>query len=224
MARNTTTRFIKWERLERGGKEATLIVRLMMACNDLSVANEAMSVWQDDKSNRTERRRGALLYFHRMQVSHLCEGMKIIEEISKDSSMLNLISILDGRTQKSFYRLKDYIKGGSKSSLFVKNALKIRNSLGFHYHERGSLIKDYILDRASRSIPPSSITRGGTGYDWHFEISDDIIDSIVVREFWNIPKDADARAFSDSASMIIHDVMLSFIDFSGELIWKYLER
>jgi hypothetical protein len=52
-------------------------------------------------------------------------------------------------------------------------------------------------------------------------VADDIIDSIVVRQIWGIPKTADLRAEGDKIVDYIHQIFLWFMDFSTEFIWKY---
>lgn len=61
-----------------------LVVKLMMACNDMQLANEALSSWKENQPrNRQCRQAGAKMYFARLQMAHLHEALKIIEEIRK---------------------------------------------------------------------------------------------------------------------------------------------
>ncbi|OHC75225.1 MAG: hypothetical protein A3G18_06590 [Rhodospirillales bacterium RIFCSPLOWO2_12_FULL_58_28] len=101
----------------------------------------------------------------------------------------------------------------------------LRNNLVFHYDESGKLIERAILDRAGRAgARLSSVTRGSTAYLWHFKPADDVVDSIVVRQIWGVPRDKDLRAEVDKIAGDIHEVFLHFTDFAGEFIWKYIER
>ena len=36
---------------------------------------------------------------------------------------------------------------------------------------------------------------------WHFKVADDLIDSIVVRQIWGIPKGSDVRFEADKVAM-----------------------
>jgi hypothetical protein len=66
-------------RLERirAAKYGSLMIRLMMAANDLFLANWAMLRYQDGELPRLEGhvRPGAVQYFVRLQCSHLFEAM-----------------------------------------------------------------------------------------------------------------------------------------------------
>ena len=98
-------------------------------------------------------------------------------------------------------------------------------NLEFHYDESGKLIAKALKDRvAKHCTSPSSVTRGSTAHLWHFELADEILDRIVVREIWKIPEPADLRTEADKTAMWIYDILLAFIDFCGEFIWKYVGR
>jgi len=58
------------------------VLRLMMACNDLTIANQALGICRRTESEKNEYiRRGAALYFVRLQMAHLHEALKIVSEI-----------------------------------------------------------------------------------------------------------------------------------------------
>jgi hypothetical protein len=101
----------------------------------------------------------------------------------------------------------------------------VRNNLTFHYCEKGKLIEKAIAGRGSGTEAQiSTITRGSTAHLWHFKVADDVVESIVVRQIGNIPRDADLRAEADVIMDEVQQIALSFLDFSGEFIWKYCER
>lgn len=92
----------------------------------------------------------------------------------------------------------------------------------FHYDETGKLIERAITDRANRvAAQHSPITRGSTGYLWHFQPVDEIVDNIIVSHIWRIPQDKDRRAEVDAILDEMHDIFLAFIDFAGDFIWKF---
>jgi hypothetical protein len=75
----TSTRVIDYQRLLDGGRAATIVVKLMMACNDMQLANEALSSWtQEQPRSRQYRQVGARMYFVRLQMAHLHEALNII--------------------------------------------------------------------------------------------------------------------------------------------------
>jgi hypothetical protein len=198
----------------------------MMACNDLQIANEGLSQWKEEQPrNRAYRQRGACMYFLRLQIAHFFEAFKIIDEIGNDAWLSGLVWRCDKQTQDSFQYLQQFVKGGTRRQWFETIVGRVRSNLTFHYDENGTLIERAIADRASRPVSQySSITRGSTAYLWHFEVADEILDGIVVRQIWKIPRDKDLRAEADRVSDEIHEVFLKFLDFCGDFIWKFSGR
>jgi hypothetical protein len=82
------------------------------------------------------------------------------------------------------------LKGGHKYSWFQNCVGRIRNNLTFHYEQSGDLIERAIADRAARAEARySTITCGSTAYLWHFQVADEIVDSIAARQVWRVPRD-----------------------------------
>lgn len=222
----TITKFLSFERLQARGASAITVIRLMMACNDLSLANQSLSEWKNElPSTMKARQTGAGMYFVRTQLAHLHEGLKVIEEIKADPQLMALIARCDSQTQQSFKELEQFLPKAPKRHEFEQLVGRIRHNLTFHYDESGKLIEQAVADRAARpDAKTSSITRGDTAYLWHFKVADDIVDSVVVRQIWAIPRDKDIRAEADRIADRVHEIFLWFVDFSGEFIWKYCEN
>lgn len=223
MAR-TASRYVSFEKLQARGRSAATVIKLMMACNDLQLANQSLFAWRKELPRSMKSKQiGAGMYFVRMQVAHLAEGMKVIEEVKKDPTLMAVVRRCDKQTQQSFKELEQFLPA-SKHKLFRKLAFNVRDNVAFHYDETGKLIKRAISDRAGRSDARiTSITRGDTAYMWHFKVADDVVDSIVVRQLWAIPQDQDVRAEADRIADQLHQIFLWFVDFSGEFVWKYCE-
>jgi hypothetical protein len=219
----TSTRFLSFDTLHTHGQAADTVVKLMMACNDLSLANQALSDWKKEQpSTKKPRQTGAGMYFIRMQLAHLYEGLKVIEEIKKDQFLVGLLGQCDAETQRSFHELTQFLPDGSCHSEFERLVGKVRHNLAFHYYGCGKLINRAIADRAARQeARTSSVTRGDTAYLWYFKVADDVVDSIVVRQIWAIPRYADMRAEADKVADRAHQIFRWFVDFAGEFIWKY---
>lgn len=222
----TRTIIVDFQRLALLGNSAATVIKLMMACNDLQLANEALVEWKKEQPRlRKCREVGAQMYFVRLMMSHLYEALKIVEHIHIDESLLRLVKQCDQRTQNSFHELESFLPNGSRRQWFESMVGKIRNNLVFHYEKRGKMIERAISDRAGRpEARHSSITRGSTAYLWHFKPADDIVDSILVREIWGIPRDKDLRTEVDRIVDEIHRIFLCFVDFAGEFIWKCCGR
>jgi hypothetical protein len=167
---------------------------------------------------------GAGMYYVRLQLAHLNEGLKIIEEIKNDLQLMALLARCDDQTRQSFKELEQFLPKAPKRNEFERLIGRIRHKLTFHYDESGKLIQLAIADRAAREdARKSSITRGSAAHLWHFKVADDIVDSIVTRQIWRIPRDKDIRTEADQIAERVREILLWFVDFSGEFIWKYSE-
>jgi hypothetical protein len=217
----TYTKPVDPARLAARGKSAATIIRLMMACNDMTLADEALAGWSGEQpQDRKDRQNGARMYFMRMQISHLSEGLKNIDEIRKDAGLYALVHQCDARTQGAFRQLEEYLPDGAKHHEPHQLAKLIRNKLAFHYDNK--MINKALVDRAERpGARSSSITRASTAHRWRFELADEIVDSIVVRQIFGIPEIADLRVEVDRIVGQLHEVKLHFVDFAGEFIWSY---
>ena len=74
---------------------ASVIVRLMMAMNDIALANEGLSEW----IGTTDRRKvylqnGGRLYYGRMLMAHIYEALSIIEDIQQDPKLRDAVQQL----------------------------------------------------------------------------------------------------------------------------------
>lgn len=221
----TTTKYLSFDKLQLRGKSVITVIKLMMACNDLSLANQSLSEWKKEQpSDRKCRQIGAGMYFIRTQLAHLHEGLKVIEEIKKDPVLMALVAHCDNQTQQSFKELEQFLHGAPKRSEFDKLVGRVRHNLTFHYDESGKLIEQAVSDRATYpDARTSSITRGDTAYLWYFKVADDIVDSIVVRQIWAISRKLDVRVETDRIADRTHQIFLWFVDFAGEFIWNYFE-
>ena len=221
----TTTRFVHFRHFQLGGPSAAIVIKLMMACNDMQIANECLAEWKRQQPrHRKHRERGARMYFVRLQISHLFEAFKIVEQIRGDSNLMRLVKQCDLKTQSSFRELESFLPKGAKRPWLQKMVGRLRNKLVFHYDESGKLIVRAVSDLAKGTAArPSSITRGSTAYLWHFKPADDIVDRIVVRQIWDVPSDKEVRAEVDRIADEIHEVFSCFVDFAGEFIWRYCE-
>lgn len=221
----TSTLYIHFDRIRAKGPDAAIVIKLMMACNDMSLANQALADWKRPQaSDRKDRQVSAQMYFVRIELGHLWEALKIVKEISDNSRLSELVRQCDFRTRQSFEMLQTYQKGGSEHNRLEQLVGQIRNNLAFHYQQCDKLIHRAVEDRASRTESNlTSITRASIAQRWRFSMADDIVGSIVVRQIWKIPRHADLQIETDKIADEIHSIMLQFLDFSGEFIWKYVD-
>lgn len=221
----STTKYISFQDFQTKGQSASTVVKLMLACNDLSVANQSLGDWKLAKAEGDRSiRPGGGMYFVRMQVAHLYEAFHVLEEMKKDDVLMLVLAGCDQQTQQSFSILEDYMCNGPKRAEFIRLVERLRHNFTFHYQADKCIVRA-IEERANfSSSRMSSITRGSDVRRWHFQIADDILDGAVVRQLWQIPRETNAREGADEAVSDIHTIFVSFMDFAGEFIWRYCSK
>lgn len=217
----TSSCHVAWRKLRDGGESAVRIVKLMMACTDISLAVDAVSVWERDLPRlKAGRQKSAGMYFIRLQLAHLNEGLKVIKEIAGDESLNRVLDECDKKTRADFKILIDLAPGGSRNKEFEGFVGRVRNNVTSHYD--GKLIRNALLRKGGLADGKgATVTRGSEMQLWHFKVADDILDDIVVHQIWGIPRNADTRSEADKVAGRVHEMACAFINFSGELIWRY---
>jgi hypothetical protein len=209
----SNTRYVAFSLLKARLPSSATVVRLMMACNDMALANQSLGKWKTEfETDRGARAWGASLWAIRAQISHMYEGLDIIRAILADQQLMQVVERCDQRTQESFETLKAYVESGAKLKELEAIAGRIRNTVSFHYDESGKLVTRAIQALATQG-KTSSVTRATVGPDWHFEVADRVVDEIVCGQIWNIPKNADQSAEADKIMGKIHDIFLLLQDF-----------
>jgi hypothetical protein len=220
----TSTSYTTFQKLIAQGNEAVLIVKLMMAFNDLALANEGLSIFQSQyATKRSDKSRGAAMYFVRLQAGHLYEAMEIVDAIVANQRLRAVIKECSEKAKTAFKRLVTLRRDKDQKRKFEQFVGRLRNNVTFHYDKRGDLIRRAMAKRAKDTLGNStSITRGTERYSWRFTVADDVVDSIVCREIWKIPDAADRRAEADAAAHYGHQIFVDFADFASELIVGYV--
>ncbi len=217
---STRTKYIDKSLFETDPDFYTVIVKLMMACNDIQTANEGLKFWKEHNVQKESHKAyGAKLYFVKLQWSHLYEGLKSIQEIDDNEKLRNAVSRCDKRTQEQFDKLKAYIKGGEKNKDVEKYLGRLRSNFTFHYDESGKLIPRSIGKNNSGF---TSITRGSTSHLWRFKAADEFLDDIVVNEVWGV--DNGENKSLPEVEDFAEEIHIAFVDFCGEFIWSCVSR
>ena len=131
-----------------------------------------------------------------MQGAHLFEGIAAIKEVRESQSLMNTVAQCSNRSRSAFTSLCNCLQGGSEYNMFRQSVGSIRNRIAFHYSAGD--IDWAIRDRTQRNnAQKSSMTAGQDVHSTRFEFGDDLIDSIVCRRLWKIPRHANARQEAD---------------------------
>jgi hypothetical protein len=196
---------------------SSVIVRLMMALNDLAIANDGLSEWTDNPK-RLDRQQGGRLYYGRMLMSHVFEALEIIKDIQRSSNLKRAIENCDGETRASFDAVAAFLTCGD-----YKMLARIRNNTGFHYADK--LAAKY-LEQIDKKFPNHcfTYTLGHKPLDWYFELGDLVSDRIVVRDIFQTADGADVRATIDPILIRLHTMAAAFRDFAGHFIRHKLKR
>jgi hypothetical protein len=204
---------VKFRKLAGNGELGQILVRLMMACNDFSLANESLGVWRNPETRKQQSRAaGAARYFLRLQVSHVCEAMDIVDEIERSATLKAAVEATDGRTQASFDRLRAFKRSGRYKTMKL-----ITNKVAFHYDP--VWVKETIeaIDKKDPALT-ASISMGQEALDWYFEPADMVEDRLVVRKIFNVAEGSDVRAETDKILMELHEIAAVFGDFAGYFV------
>ena len=212
----STLKIARLDTIAAKGKLGSVLIRLMMVINDMSLAMDAQRRWTDDaKQERKHRERGAKIYFIRLQISHIYEAMQIIREIRDSPELMKAVDRSGSNTKRGFAELLTFIS----SPEFEKVMGRIRNNLTFHYDPKtieralSSLVTKHPGTRGSMSL-------GDEPHHWFFEPGDMVGDRAAVREIFQVPDGADVLAEADKIVIRLHRIIQMFGGFAGSLIWQ----
>ena len=208
---------------------AVILIRLMMACNDLTLTNTCLTKYQDSNTQKNKYiNDGACMYFVRLQIGHLHEGLKVIKEIYDNETLENFVKTCSCDAKIAFKILCKYIPGGKERTKFEKYFGKIRHNLVFHYQESGDWIKKALRERIDKKGQTSARITLGEVQKTRYDIADQVVDTIVCRNIFGIPytvadlqKD---RKELDKILMFGSEIAKNFIGFSGEFLHNYVEK
>jgi hypothetical protein len=97
------TRMTNFEKLSDKGELGIILGRLMMATNDIGIANEALGQWMGELTGqRKTRQEGAQMYFVRILISHVFEALTIINKIISDPELMKSIDRSPKQIQQFF--------------------------------------------------------------------------------------------------------------------------
>jgi hypothetical protein len=210
---------VKTAKLRADEKAASVVVRLMMALNDIAMANEGLGEWTVTRERRKlARQNGGRLYYGRMLMAHVYEALSIIEDIQNSPELKALVQACDPATRSSFDAVAAFLKTADFEML-----CRIRNNASFHYDGKLAV---RALEQIDKKFPGHAFTYslGHEPLDWYFELGDLMLDRIVVRDIFKAAESIDVRAAIDPILMRMHMMASAFSDFGGDFIRNQLKR
>jgi hypothetical protein len=216
---SSKTRLTTFKRLAGAGDIAPLLVQLMMAVNDLGIADHGLRYWSENPpSQYQDRAQGAKSYFVRLQIAHTFEALKIIGKIQRTPNFLKLVQQCDQHTQDAFARLASII--GTDNYKAMK---RLRDAITFHY-ETNAIAE--AIKRQNDKFPdhPLSLSIGNRTLDWYFEPADRMVDSIIIRDAIGLQAYPVASAEVDKVASRLQTIAEDLANFSGYFIPRYCTR
>jgi hypothetical protein len=197
----------------------SVVVRLMMAQNDIVMANEGLGEWTFTQDRRKlVRQIGGRLYYGRMLMAHVYEALKIVKGIQQNTKLMALVDACDPKTRTSFDAVAAFL-----TTPDFKMLGGIRNKTSFHYDPTLTV---QALEQIDKKFPGhvSTYSLGHDALDWYFELGDLVSDRMVVRDIFKAPEDADVRAAIDPILTRMHTMAKAFSDFAAYFIRAQLKK
>jgi hypothetical protein len=210
------TRLTNFKKLANEGELGVILGRLMLAVNDLSIANDALGQWMSEQTGiRKTRAKGAKMYFVRILISHVFEALKIINRIKSTPELMRIIERAPKVIQDHFSACLRVI--GTDDYKLMK---AMRNDVSFHYLDQ--TVRDAIASQAEKAPEvPLELQVGDDTLHWYSEPGDRIIDSAVVRGVCKIPEGADIQPTVDNLIHRMQSVGDHLAHFGGYFIMEY---
>jgi|ERR1700722_7095733 len=217
MARSTTW-YVKASTIASRSEIASILVRLMMSINDLSLINNAIGDWSEARDRKKVRRKAAgELYFVRILMGHVYEALKMIKVISEHPQLRDAVMDCDRHTVEEFLLVESFAH--SPEMAILKD---FRDKAAFHY-DRFLPIEN--LNKIKEELPdhPFAYSMGHDGLDWHYELGDMVMGRMLIRDIFkqDYPKSEERRKKVEEIAMRQQEIARAFTDFAGHFIRHY---
>jgi hypothetical protein len=214
----SSTWYVKASTIASQSEIASIMVRLMMSINDLSLANNSIGDWSETTDRKKQKRKTtATLYYVRILMGHLYESLKMIKYMAKDPQLRNLVMNCDDHTIAEFMLIESF--SNSPEMEILEN---LRNKAAFHY-DRCLPVEN--LHKIKEELPdhPFAYSMGQDGLDWHYELGDMVMGRMIIRDIFNqdYPKSTERRKKVEEIAMRQQEVARAFTDFAGHFIRHY---
>jgi len=219
--RTTRTLYVNLDRLALQSEGASIVLRLMMVCNDLAFANAALRELKEREAPIAHRAHGAgVVYLLRMQMGHLSEGLSVIDDLTRDQGLTALVERCSQHAKNRFSELTACLKNGRNCKTFESRVMRVRNTTAFHYD--GKLVKRALADLARTETRPLSATSSNDVGRVRFLVADAVLDVLTVRHIWKI-EGGDIRGRVDEVLDFGYRLFLALLEFGQEFIMRYIE-
>jgi hypothetical protein len=204
--------------LELPGDLPGVLIRLMLAVNDISLAADADDFWAETTEQRRARRKQrARMYFIRLIMSHVHEGLNVIDDINRSPDLRAAVERCDARTRENFGKLVAILTSRERGQLS-----RYRTKTTFHYDKEvpGQHLQKVVAHDRDATW---SYSVGSTPLDWHFELGDAVMDRMVVRFVLGAdePRSPARSKKIEEIATRLDEVGFMFTDFATSFIERF---
>lgn len=211
------TRYATASDITRNGELSGVLIRLMLSVNDIARASDANDQWAATSGGREHLKAGARMYFIRVLMGHVYEGLCIVREICANPALRANVDLCDAQTARDFDALENFI-----ASKEFKVFNLFRNRAAFHYDRQ--LPQRHLQEIAAHSPELQwSYSMGSEPLDWRFELADAVMDRIVIREVFglNEPKGEERTRKTEVIATRIDEISRLFTSFAAHFVWRF---
>jgi len=210
------TRLTTFKKIESKGELGVILGRLMVAMNDIGIANDGLGSWMKEQEGiKKYRQAGAKMYYIRILISHIFEALTVINKIKDTPELKAAVDKSYPDTQREFKKCADVI--GTERYKQMKD---LRSGFGFHYLDEP--VRNAIASQAVKAPDLQlSLSVGNDHLEWFYQPGDRIIDSAVVRGIFKIPEGADVQKEVDRLIHDLQEVGDHLAQFAGFFIMEH---
>jgi hypothetical protein len=163
--------------------------------------------------------RGAALYFVRLQMAHLHEALKIVNEIQGRPNLRRLVD--ECHATDLFDQLLTFAKGGPQRGDFQRYVELVRHKVTFHYDQ--DMVQAALDDRAGRRGDTAHfVTLADDISRVRFQVADDLVNTLVCHQIWEITPGPEAQTEADRIADFGFRIYETFLDFAATFIAHYV--
>ena len=209
----TTRKIASHEKLQ------SLLLRLMIFNNDVAILTDTIDEWAATENPKRVHRKGpATLYFARVLLGHVFEALEIIREIDGSPELLESVECCGGFVLEAFLEVNAYRKLEANKTRLAK----MRNCAAFHYDP---ILPLRALKQIEKVAPERSwsYSMGDTALDYRFELGEEVMAGMVVREVYGLaePRSAERSAKLEKIAAEEQRIARLFTGFAAHFVRHY---
>jgi hypothetical protein len=201
----------------------SLIVRLMMAANDIQLANWSLVGWHEKQPRmRCHMQQGAIQYFLRLQCGHLREAIKLVRELRKEPDLMDRLSRCTPEARQAFASLVDCLRDGPNYQKYEDLIGRMRDKIAFHYDP--AQVTKALKRLAEKTSLTGKVTLGMDVFLERFNLADAVTNTIFVREIMGVEPGGDVNEEFNRIRDFVNKLCTSYLRFVREFATNHLRE